>query len=176
MERWSRVEAPNSHLATVRVYNNTDKGTRYFLLLPRETPEALGRELTEDDMDIFELDMVKNTVENQFIVAQKPKAGTDPRARIRQTAFIGNVHTECNARPLFSESYQARVRARNQAANTPLRTIQMMEDHVSGGQGAINRLASGVANGRGFSDLVVSAPLPRKSSHLTLRAEVERQK
>jgi transcription initiation factor TFIIF subunit beta len=111
--------------------------------------------------------MVNETVENQIVVAERPKDtslsvhGTNApfNSRARTTILTGRIKHECNLRPSFSESYRKQMRERHRKYNTKQRQIKMIEDaKVSGGRGGINRLSSGVGVGSGgaFSDLVVS--------------------
>ena len=80
MERWSAIDAEDVHLATIRVYHNakneSGKSPRILLMLPPppENPDEPGEE--------FELDMVNESVENQFVIAEREKEpGTASRAR-----------------------------------------------------------------------------------------------
>jgi transcription initiation factor TFIIF subunit beta len=160
MERWSQIKEASQPLGKIRHYADPTQRThgRFFLVVPRDPPVVAPPGVTlpeEETCDCFELDFVSHDVPNQYVVAQRPKPNVDPRTRARDTALHGKVVYEMNARPFFNDTYQARVRARNEAANTPARQIRMLEESVAGGQGMINRMASGVANDRGFSDLIV---------------------
>lgn len=151
MERWSSVDEEGVHLATIRVYHNnkstTGKKPRIILFLP-PSPD------NDDQPEEYELDMVNESVENQVVVAEREKEpGTASRART--TILTGRVKHECNLRPVLSERYRQRIKARHQMANQPSRTIKRIEDEHPGDRGTINRLTSGVSNSTGFSDLVV---------------------
>lgn len=158
LERWSKVDKDDVHLANIRIYHNavnpaTGRVPRIILTLPSHAPTTAN---DPDEPDIFELDMVNESVSNQLVIAERPKDPSNPVSRARTTILTGKVKHECNVRPRFSEGYRQRMRDRTRAAGTPSRQIVMMEDAMGGGQGKINQLSSGVANGRGFSDLVVS--------------------
>jgi len=140
MERWANVNREDVHLATIRVFKTS---SRIKLYLP-ENP-ANPEEPRE-----YELDMVQESVDNQFVVAEKEK---EPGSRARTTILAGKVKHECNLRPVFTEKYRKRVRDRHREVNTRSRQIKMIEE-VSG-RGSVNMLSSGVANTSAFSDLVV---------------------
>lgn len=140
----------------MRVYNSainpkTGRPPRIILQLP---PESVGA----DEPDEFELDMVNPLVENTIVVAETLKEPEKPGSRARTTVMTGNVKHEANARPRMTEKYRAKMKRRSTAANTPQRSIVVMQEGDYG-KGDINRLSSGVANARGFSDLVARALL-----------------
>jgi transcription initiation factor TFIIF subunit beta len=111
--------------------------------------------------------MVNDSVDNQIVVAERPKDPTPSAAvntRARTTILTGRIKHDCNLRPVFSESYRRQMKERSRKYNTPQRQIRMIEDAgVSGGRGGINRLSSGVGVGAGsaFGDLIV-----RYNSHI----------
>lgn len=121
---------------------------------------------TGAEPDCYELDMVNEAVENQIVVAERPKdsslsvhgTNTPFNSRARTTILTGRIKHECNLRPSFTENYRKQMRERHIKANTKQRQIRMIEDAgVSGGRGGINRLSSGVGVGSGgaFRDLIV---------------------
>jgi transcription initiation factor TFIIF subunit beta len=131
--------------------------------------------------DCYELEMVNDSVENQIVVAERPKdlslsatpatmAAAAANTRARTTILTGRIKHECNLRPAFSASYRKQMRERHRKYNTPVRQIQMIDDAgVPGGRGGVNRLSSGVGVGAGgaFSDLIVrcSPDLPPSQVH-----------
>ncbi|EAU83402.1 hypothetical protein CC1G_09096 [Coprinopsis cinerea okayama7 len=129
---------------------------------------------TGSEPDIYELEMVNENVENQIIVAERPKdpgfipPGAAPaNSRARTTILTGRIKHECNLRPSFSATYRKQMRERHRKYNTPTRQVMRIEDAgVSGGRGGINRLSSGVGVGAGgaFSDLVRTKPKPTKGT------------
>lgn len=153
MEKWSSIDAENVHLATIRVYpesqSSTGRKPKIVLMLPPENGEERG--------DEYEMDMVNESVDNQIVIAEREKEpGTGSRART--TILTGRIKHECQLRPSrLSRSYMQRLKERSQRANQPIRTIKRIEDSHPGGRGSINMLTSGVTNTAGFSDLVVRA-------------------
>ena len=152
MARWSSIDAEGVHLATIRVYhtakNEAGKSPRIMLMLPpsAENPDEPGEE--------FELDMVNESVENQFVIAEREKEpGTGSRART--TILTGRVKHECSLRPALTDKYRMLMKKRTMNANRPSRTIKRIEDEHPGDRGTINRLTSGVTNTNSFSDLIV---------------------
>lgn len=196
LERWAAVNAEDVHLATIRVYTPPNGGKPRFVLFlppnreptnsqdssngspaPGSTPPpqlpnrpafsfSTSYATTGAEPDCYELDMVNESVENQIVVAERPKdsslsihgASAPYNSRARTTILTGRIKHECNLRPSFSENYRKQMRERHLKYNTKQRQIRMIEDAgVSGGRGGINRLSSGVGVGSGgaFSDLVV---------------------
>ncbi|KIP04282.1 hypothetical protein PHLGIDRAFT_129621 [Phlebiopsis gigantea 11061_1 CR5-6] len=159
MEQWSSVSEEDVHLATIRVYHNAKsaagKTPRIVLMLPPLANQA------GEPGDEYELDMVNESVENQFVVAEREKEpGTASRART--TILTGRVKHECNLRPVLTDRYRQRLKMRNMKANLPSRTIKRIEDEHPGDRGSINRLTSGVTNTSSFTDLVKPKAKPPK--------------
>lgn len=186
MERWSAIDAEDVHLATIRVYSeavgSSGKKPRIILFLPpnSSTDSDAGTQAPNPNRPIFnnpstspssvaepdsyELDMVNDAVDNQMVVAERPKDSLpnqdsgpiNPRART--TILTGRIKHDCNLRPVFTESYRRQMKERSKKYNTPQRQIKMIEEAgVSGGRGGINRLSSGVGVGSGnaFDSLIV---------------------
>lgn len=198
MERWASVNVEDAHLATLRVYTNNDPTTgrpRIILFLPPNinpnTPNAPlpynpNRPLfqtttyyptTGAEPDCYELDMVHDNVENQIVVAERPKdpslsvstsaAAATVNSRARTTVLTGRIKHECNLRPAFSQTYRKQMKERHKKYNTPVRQIRMIEDAgVPGGRGGVNRLSSGVGVGAGaaFGDLIKVKPKQPKGT------------
>ena len=164
MERWSAINAEDVHLATVRVYtpDAPNKKPRIVLFLPPNSDPA--------NPNCYELDMVNDSVENQIVIAERPKdpalsmstsaAAATVNTRARTTILTGRIKHECNLRPTFTQNYRHQMRERHKKYNTPVRQIRMIDDAgVPGGRGGVNRLSSGVGVGAGgaFGDLIVSS-------------------
>ena len=191
MERWSAINAEDVHLATVRVYtpDAPNKKPRIVLFLPPNSdpanptdgpqpPQPANRPVFETttryvatgpEPDCYELDMVNDSVDNQIVVAERPKdpalstsasaAAATVNTRARTTILTGRIKHECNLRPTFTQNYRHQMRERHKKYNTPVRQIRMIDDAgVPGGRGGVNRLSSGVGVGAGaaFGDLIVS--------------------
>lgn len=189
MERWSAINAEDHHLATIRVYSNavnpaTNKPRIVLFLPPNRDPldttpleQQPNRptfavptfyKTTGAEPDAYELDMVNDAVDNQIVVAERPKdpslsvstsaAAATVNTRARTTILTGRIKHECNLRPAFSASYRKQMKERHRKYNTPVRQIRMIDDAgVPGGRGGVNRLSSGVGVGAGsaFGDLIV---------------------
>ncbi|KAL0953202.1 hypothetical protein HGRIS_004457 [Hohenbuehelia grisea] len=196
MERWSAINAEDVHLATIRVWHdveapNEKKRTRIVLFLPpnvdpenpSDTPPPSDPSRPSfpqptnypgSEPDQYELEMVNESVENQIVVAERPKVAAlsatpnvAGNTRARTTILTGRIKHDCNLRPVFSERYRRQMRERTKKYNTPKRQIRMIEDAgVSGGRGGINRLSSGVGVGSGnaFGDLIKSKQKPAKGA------------
>ncbi len=187
MERWSNVNKEDVHLATIRVYTNATAGSkkpRIVLFLPPHRPSGISTPnpdpqhsnrpifdasvipTTELEPDMYELDMVNESVENQIVVAERPKdasfglgSSSVTNSRARTTILTGRIKHDCMLRSALTDKYRRQMRERTRKYNTPVRQIRMIEDAgVPGGRGGVNRLSSGVgvgANGA-FGDLIVS--------------------
>ncbi|KAI5990687.1 transcription initiation factor IIF, beta subunit-domain-containing protein [Pisolithus marmoratus] len=184
MARWASIDQEDVHLATIRIYPNavspSGRSPRIFLFLPPDpndpTPRASDLPQFPSDaayvpvgeggvhVDKYELDMVNGSVENQLVVAERPKdpapppSVTTPHAynpRARTTILTGRIKHECNLRPLFNESYRLQMREQ---------TIRMIEEAgVSGGRGGINRLSTGISTGS-FADMIKAKQKPIKGT------------
>ncbi|KAJ7592678.1 transcription initiation factor IIF, beta subunit-domain-containing protein [Mycena floridula] len=188
MERWAAVNHEDVHLATIRVYNNPAyKKPRIILFLPphreqgvpqvskpdRPVFDGVTLPTTKLEPDWYQLDMVNDTVENQIVVAERPKdasfnlsgSANVTNNRARTTILTGRIKHDCMLRSVLSDKYRQQMRERTRKANTPLRQIKMIEDAgIAGGRGGINILSSGVAMGANaaFGDLVKTKPKPAK--------------
>ncbi|KAI5988624.1 transcription initiation factor IIF, beta subunit-domain-containing protein [Pisolithus albus] len=193
MARWAAIDKEDVHLATIRIYPNavspSGRSPRIFLFLPPDpndpTPRAPDLPQFPSNaayvpvgeggvqVDRYELDMVNGSVENQLVVAERPKDIAAPssattsyayNSRARTTILTGRIKHECNLRPLFNESYRLHMRERSRAYNTPKRQIRMIEEAgVSGGRGGINRLSTGISTGS-FADMIKAKQKPVKGT------------
>ena len=184
MERWAAVNREDRHLATLRVYQPAPGGSlrkpRIFLFLPPSPntdpnderrkgfplfDPATSVPVADSEPDWYELDMVNDNVENQIVVAERPKevpsnsiSSAPVSSRARTTILTGRIKHDCALRPRMTKKYTQQMRERNMKYHTPQRTIRMIEDAgVAGGKGGINRLTSGVGVGAGsaFGNLIV---------------------
>ncbi|KAG6864304.1 hypothetical protein C0991_010714 [Blastosporella zonata] len=201
LARWSAINEEGVHLASIRIYgsnlNPTTGKPRIVLFLPPNVDPndlasstssstngdrpvfATSTSFTTDgpEPDCYELDMVNDNVDNQLVVAERPKdaslsasasaAAATPNSRARTTILTGRVKHECNLRPAFTEKYRQQMRARHVKSNTRDRQIRMIDDAgVAGGRGGINRLSSGVGIGAGkaFESLIKTKPKHTKGT------------
>ncbi|KIY44221.1 transcription initiation factor IIF, beta subunit [Fistulina hepatica ATCC 64428] len=186
LDRWTGIQESDRHLASLRIWNNEHTGhrPRILLYLPqkRDTPQRADRPVfeegappvEEDEPDIYQLEILNQSVENQYIFAERPKdqtfglsmsdAPTAPNSRAISTMLTGRIRHEANLRPGFSAKYRRQIRERHVKAHMPKRTVRRIDTpDVLGGRGNINRLNSGVAiggngSGRGFSDVIKAKP------------------
>ncbi|KAF7377774.1 hypothetical protein MSAN_00200700 [Mycena sanguinolenta] len=125
--------------------------------------------------DCYELDMVNDNVDNQVVIAERPKdpslsistsaAAATPNTRARTTILTGRIKHDCNLRPALTASYRRQMRDRHLKYNTPTRQIMRIEDSgIVGGRGAVNRLTSGVSVGAdgAFKNMVKTKPKAAK--------------
>ncbi|KAF7303733.1 Transcription initiation factor IIF subunit beta [Mycena indigotica] len=195
LERWAAVNAEDIHLASIRVYTYPDGRHRMFLFLPPNidpnSKQAISAPQRPNypqfahttsysidggaEPDCYELDMVNDNVENQVVIAERPKdsslsissstAATTANTRARTTILTGRIKHDCNLRPALSSSYRRQMRDRHIKYNTPQRQIMRIEDAgVAGGRGGINQMTSGVGvnAGGGFRELVKTKQKPAK--------------
>jgi len=57
--------------------------------------------------------------------------------------MTGKIRHEVHIKPKYDENYSNRMRARNEAASTPIRQIKLMDESHPAGRSAINMLSSG---------------------------------
>jgi len=191
LERWTAIDAEDVHLASLRIYTDPGPGqkTRIILFLPQHKDPTVppnphwpvfGPNASESpsdaEPDCYELEMVNDSVENNIVVAERPKDASfglssnpsaPPNPRARTTILTGRIKHDCFLRPAFSARYRKQMRERHRKYNTPVRQIQMIEQAgIAGGRGGINRLSSGVGVGAGsaFSNLVTTNKRPAKGA------------
>jgi transcription initiation factor TFIIF subunit beta len=151
MERWSKFDTEGVRLAKIRVYKPPSGAPRTVVFVP---PEDGGG--GDGDSDIYELDMVKQKVENQIVVAERAKAPSG-MGRARTTTMTGQIKHECNLRPRMTERYERRLMERAAAANEKSMRVRMM-DGAQAGPGGGKMLSSGVMSAAGFADIAASRP------------------
>ncbi|KAJ7148623.1 transcription initiation factor IIF, beta subunit [Mycena crocata] len=198
LERWTAINAEDVHLATVRVYlpdpaKPGDKTKMFLFLPPNADPTKPNEPRTQNpsrphfahttsyavdggaEPDCYELDMVNTNVENQVVIAERPKdpslsastsaAAATTNTRARTTILTGRIKHDCNLRPALTGSYRRQMRERHLKYNTPTRQIMRIEDAgIAGGRGGVNRLTSGVGVGAhgAFNGLVKTKPKAAK--------------
>ncbi|KAI0052342.1 hypothetical protein FA95DRAFT_1483907 [Auriscalpium vulgare] len=158
MKRWSAVDEEGVPLATIRIYDAPDanKPPRIFVQVPPDPSDP------DSGSGLFEMDMTNQDVNNQIVVAEREKA---PRSRARTTIMTGKVKHNCQLTPAsLSDGYSRLMKKRTIQANTPQKHIKMIDDGVSGGKGAINRLSSGITSAKGFSELTRPKVKPAKGA------------
>ena len=149
MERWSELDTEGVQLAKIRIYKPQSGAPRIVVFVPPE--DGCGG---NGDDDIYELDMIKEKVENQFVVADRAKAPSGT-GRARTTIMTGQIKHECNLRPRMTERYERRLMERGTAANEKLMRVRMM-DGARAGRGGGKMLSSGIMSAAGFADITVS--------------------
>ena len=149
MERWSKVDAEGVRLAKIRIYKLQSETPRIVVFVPSEDGSG-----GEGDEDIYELDMVKQKVENQIVVAERAKAPSGT-GRARTTILTGQIKHECNLRPCMTGRYERRLMERGAAATKKPMRVRLM-DGARAGHGGGKMLSSGIASTSGFADIVVS--------------------
>jgi transcription initiation factor TFIIF subunit beta len=149
MERWLKFDTEGVRLAKIRIYKPQSGAPRIVVFVP---PEDGGG--GDGDGDIYELDMVKQQVENQFVVAKRAKAPSGT-GRAHTTIMTGQIKHECNLRPRMTERYERRLMERGAAANDKSMRVRMM-DGSRAGRGGGKMLSSGIMSAAGFADIAVS--------------------
>ena len=162
MERWSKFDTEGVRLAKIRIYKSQSGAPRIVVSVPPEDGSG-----DDGDGDIYELDMIKQKVENQIVVAERAKAPSG-MGRARTTIMTGQIKHECNLRPCMTERYEHHLMERAQrsaAANEKSMRVRMM-DGVLAGPGSGKMPNSGIMFAAGFTGNVVSKTfcLPVSSS------------
>jgi transcription initiation factor TFIIF subunit beta len=145
MERWSKFDTEGVKLAKIRIYKPQSGAPRIVVFVPPEDGSG-----SDGDGDIYELDLIKEKVENQIVVANCAKAPSG-MGRARTTIISGQIKHEFNLRPRMTEGYKRRLMERGAAANEKSMRIRMMDGAWAGRGG----LSSGIRSGPGFADIAV---------------------
>ena len=152
MERWSKFDTEGVRLAKIRIYKPQSGAPRIVVFVPPEDGSG-----GDGDDDIYELDMVKQKVENQIAVAEHANAPSG-MGRARTTIMTGHIKHECNLRPRMTERYERRLMERAQrgaAPNEKSMRVRMMDGALAGpGSGMMP--SSGIMFAASFTDIVVS--------------------
>ena len=148
MERWSKFDTEGVRLAKIRIYKPQSETPRIVVFVP---PEDGGGD--NGDEDIYELDMLKQKVENQIVVAERAKAPSGT-GRARTTIMTGQIKHECNLRPCMTGRYKRRLMERRSAANEKPMRVKLM-DGARAGRGGGKMLSSGITSAGGFADITV---------------------
>lgn len=198
MERWGAVDSESTHLATMRIYTDDHSQRngkpRILLYLPPNKDPSNPSSATHIDptrpkfnyvtnlpteADCYELEMLQDDLQNQIVVAERPKdsslsvaassAAQTTNTRSRTTILTGRVKHDCTLRPLLSESYRKQMADRDMKYSTPAKVTEVLRpEDIAGGRGALNKISSGAGVDNTFSDFVVWLPLrPRPKSVLT---------
>jgi transcription initiation factor TFIIF subunit beta len=137
MERWSKFDTEGVRLAKIRIYKPQSGAPRIVVFVPPE--DGIGG---DEDGDMYELDMVKQKVENQIAVAERAKAPSR-MGRARTTIMTGQIKHECNLRPCMTERYERRLMERGAAANE--RSMRVRVDGWGSWLGSVVGRCSAVA-------------------------------
>src|SRR6267154_5873141 len=149
MERWSKLDTEGVRLAKIRIYKLQSGSPRIVVFVPPEDGSG-----GDENSDIYELDMVKQNVENQIVVAERAKAPSG-MGRARTTIMTGQIKHECNLRPRMTGRYERRLMERGAVANERSMRVGLM-DGARAGRGGGKMLSSGIASAAGFADIAVS--------------------
>ena len=149
MERWSKFDTEGVQLAKIRMYKPKSGAPRTVVFVPPEDGSG-----DDGDSDIYELDMVKQNVKNQIVIADCAKAPSG-MGRARTTIMTGQIKHECNMRPCMTERYERRLMERATVANEKSMRVRMM-DGARAGPGGGKMLSCGIMSAVGFADIAAS--------------------
>ena len=169
MEHWSNFDTEGVQLAKIRIYKPQSEAPRIVVFVPPEDSSG-----GDGDDDIYELDMIKQIVENQIVVAERAKAPSGT-CRALSTVLAGQIKYEFNLRPRMSERYERRLTERGAAANEKLMRVRMM-DGAPVGCGGGRMLSSGNLSAAGFANIAVSSLFLSISSSQQTRLFLQRAK
>ncbi|KAH8831735.1 transcription initiation factor IIF, beta subunit-domain-containing protein [Flagelloscypha sp. PMI_526] len=197
MERWAAVDSETQHLASMRLYpediaKNTGHPRMLLFLPPNKDPRNGPNQpdppvdpsrpqfsyFTENpvtEADVYELEMLAYEVDNQVVVAERPKdptlsaaavsAANTTIARSRTTILTGRIKHECALKPILTETYRRQMLEREEKNNTPAQVTKILDaDDLVGGRGALNKITSGAGPSNTFSDFVKAKPKPIKGN------------
>jgi transcription initiation factor TFIIF subunit beta len=149
MERWSKFDKEGVRVAKIRIYKPQSGAPRIVVFVPIEDGSG-----GDGDGAIYELDTVKQKVENQIVVAERAKAPSG-MGWARTTIMMGQIKHECNLRPRMTERYERRLMERGAVANEKSMRVRMM-DGARAGRGGGKMLSSCNMSAVGFANIAVS--------------------
>lgn len=128
---------PSNYKVDIRNPN----ATNMYVLDELSKPEVIGSEKLEDSASTPPTEGPSSQAGN----AKGKGRQQQRRARVaRRPRITGTVAHECVIQPVVDSSYKAVMRARQQRASKPKRTIKQLETDAA----TANRMASGVATGQ----------------------------
>lgn len=141
MEAWTRVDKDGEHLATLRVYQETDPPVIQLLLANDPTLKENLRGA------VFTLAPTPVRPKNMFVVSEPSSSQTDMQLE-------ASIDQQWHIQPALTQKWARNINERNREANAPKRQLIQIDD----GAAHIKRIASGAGHLDNFSNLVRQKP------------------
>ncbi|CAE6488393.1 Transcription initiation factor IIF subunit beta [Rhizoctonia solani] len=143
MEAWMRVDKEGEHLATLRVYQETQPPViQLFLANDPSLKESLRGA-------VFTLASTAVPPKNMFVVSEP----TPNQPDMQYEAAIGQ---QWHIQPALTQKWTRNIHERNREANVPKRQLIQIDD----GSAQIKKIASGAGHLSNFTNMVKQKPKP----------------
>lgn len=141
MEAWTRVDKDGEHLATLRVYQETEPPVIQLLLANDPTLKENLRGA------VFTLAPTPARPKNMFVVSEPSSSQTDMQLE-------ASIDQQWHVQPALTQKWTKNINERNREANAPKRQLIQIDDASA----HIKRIASGAGHVDNFSNLVKQKP------------------
>ncbi|QRV75016.1 transcription initiation factor IIF subunit beta [Ceratobasidium sp. AG-Ba] len=143
MEAWTKVDEEGKHLATLRVYEDTNPPVIHLILADDPSLKENLRGA------VFTLSSSPAQPKNMFVISEPTSSQPD----MQYEASVGN---QWQVQPTLTQKWTRNIDERNREANVPKRQLIQIDD----GNSQIKKIASGAGHLGNFSNLVKQKPKP----------------
>lgn len=143
MEAWTRIDKDGEHLATLRVYQESDPPVIQLLLA---NDPSLKENLRGA---VFTLAPTAVRPKNMFVISETNN--TQPDMHLEAA-----IDQQWHIQPALTQKWARNINERNREANVPKRQLIQIDD----GSAQIKKIASGAGHLGNFSNLVKQKPKP----------------
>ncbi|CAE6425166.1 unnamed protein product [Rhizoctonia solani] len=143
MEAWMRIDKEGEHLATLRVYQETEPPVIQLLLA---NDPSLKESLRGA---VFTLAPTAVRPKNMFVVSETSPTQADMQLE-------ASIDQQWHIQPALTQKWTRNIHERNREANVPKRQLIQIDD----GSAQIKKIASGAGHLGNFSNMVKQKPKP----------------
>ncbi|KAJ1307495.1 hypothetical protein OPQ81_001594 [Rhizoctonia solani] len=143
MEAWTKIDKDGEHLATLRVYQETEPPVIQLLLA---NDPSLKESLRGA---VFTLAPTAVRPKNMFVVSETTPTQPDMQ-------FEATINQQWHVQPSLTQKWTKNIDERNRAASVPKRQLIQIDD----GSAQIKKIASGAGHLSDFSNMVKQKPKP----------------
>ncbi|CAE6410681.1 unnamed protein product [Rhizoctonia solani] len=143
METWMRIDKDGEHLATLRVYQETEPPVIQLLL---SDDSSLKESLRGA---VFTLTPTAVRPKNMFVVSEATPIQADMQLE-------ATIDQQWHIQPALTQKWTRTIHERNREANEPRRQLIQIDD----GNAQIKKIASGAGHLGNFSNMVKQKPKP----------------
>ncbi|CAE6435212.1 hypothetical protein ACGC1H_002859 [Rhizoctonia solani] len=141
MEAWMRIDKDGEHLATLRVYSETEPPVIQLLLAndPNLKESLRGA--------VFTLAPTAVRPKNMFVVSEATPIQADMQ-------YEASIDQQWHIQPALTQKWTRNIHERNREANVPKRQLIQIDD----GSAQIKKIASGAGHLSNFTNMVKQKP------------------